>query len=90
MKEFKLDGISIDFRFLFIKIISRILEENKKSSKFKEGTNETQTSYIFKPDENLNIEIEEAIEILKMDYSFDYEIKGKELFVEKIVSKKQD
>jgi hypothetical protein len=90
MKEFKLNGISIDFRFLFIKIISRILEENKKSSKFKEGTNETQTSYIFKPDENLNEEIEEAIKILKMDYSFDYEIKGKELFVEKIVSKKQD
>jgi antirestriction protein len=86
MKEFKLNGISIDFRFLFIKIISRILEENKKSSKFKEGTNEEQTSYIFKPDKNLNEEIEEAIEILKKSYSFDYEIKGKDLFVKDIKS----
>lgn len=85
MKEFKLNGISIDFRFIFITALSRNLEENKKSSKFKEGTNEEQTAYIFKPEENLKEEIEATLQILKMNYYFDYEIKGKNLFVKDII-----
>lgn len=85
MKEFKLNGISIDFRFIFITALSRNLEENKKSSKFKEGTNEDQTTYIFKPKEELQEEIEATLKILKMDYYFDYEIKGKDLFVKDII-----
>ena len=85
MEEFKLNGVSIDFRFIFITALSRNLEENKKSSKFKEGTNEEQNAYIFKPEEDLQEEIEATLQILKMDYYFDYEIKGKDLFVKDIV-----
>lgn len=85
MEKFKLNGISIDFRFIFITAISRNLEENKKSSKFKDGTNEEQTAYIFKPEENLQEEIEATLKILEMDYYFNYEIKGKDLFVKDII-----
>lgn len=85
MEEFKLNGLSIDFRFIFITALSRNLEENKKSSKFKEGTNEEQTAYIFKPEQELKEEIEATLQILKMNYYFDYEIIEKDLFVKDIV-----
>ena len=85
MEEFRLNGESINFRFIFITDISRSLEESKKSSKFKDGTNENQNSYIFKPEENLREEIEATLKILENDYYFDYEIIENDLYVNNII-----
>lgn len=84
-KNFKLDGEAINFRHIFLLMLSDIFETNKKTLKFEEGTEETQDVYIFHPAEDITEIIKPILKKLELTYYFTYEFKDKNLEVREII-----
>lgn len=87
MEEFRLNGISINFRHRFLIILNNTAEEKQIKIKFKEGTNEEQNAYYFNPETDIQNELLDAISIMFKFFSFNYKFDGKNLIVECIENK---
>lgn len=87
MEDFKLNGISINFRHRFLIILSDTAEKKKITLKFKEGTNEDQNAYYFNPEIEFQNEIIDAISTMLKFFYFNYRFEGKNLIVECIENK---